>query len=814
MAKLFELYADIKCDLADFKNGINKAESYAKSAAKNIKTHLKDAGEVRADTSKLKSDLKGAQSDAKTAMSKLKSTLGKKLKLGGVDTSSLSSISKSGGGISGMGSTALSGLAGAGGAALAGAGAAATAGIAAIGAGVAALNGVAESTRELRTSLGYVTTAFQANELSTDDASAALKGFYTLTGDMDQAKEASQLLAGLAKNSEDVAKWVDISAGIMGEYSGALPVESLVEAARETAKVGTVTGSFADALNWANMSADQWEQALSGNTAAMQAFHIAVSQGATVEDAFNTALAAAGDESARTQLITEALTNAYGDSTKAFYENNDALVKQRQAQYDTQAAMSKLGEAVDKVKTSLATGFAPLIETLSGKLADVLNSEGTQNFINKLVEGVNAAAPVVEGFVGRIFDVFNRLSPFFDGVVGGITDAVTIVGNYLGSLGESGFLDSLINSLNESGPVIRDILRNIVDLIFSMQSALTDSGKTQGSIFEMLPGLLSGINTAIEFLMPILTTAAGIIGSVLSGLINGVKGFFDGLAPSLQPASDGLFQIRDALLPVFNTLKNVVDTIMPYLVPVMTTLGQILGAVIVPVIQFIAGLIERIAPVLQFIVNVVGALAGVALQFLAFTLQTLASTVIPAIISAFEYFADTLLQFVEDIIKWFAEDLPNGFASFVNWLSGLPQAIADAVSGLYNTMMQLGSDIISGIGDGLQAGWQWVQDFVSAIINWVATKISRVGDVFAAIFSGGDVLGAISDLFTADDFNMPTRSVDYGDSALGGVQNSLNQANRNSNTPGSIVVQSVLDGRVIGQSAYDFNRQQSRALGV
>ena len=60
-----------------------------------------------------------------------------------------------------------------------------------------------------------------------------------------------------------------------------------------------------------------------------------------------------------------------------------------------------------------------------------------------------------------------------------------------------------------------------------------------------------------------------------------------------------------------------------------------------------------------------------------------------------------------------------------------------------------------------------------------------------------------------------TGNVDYGDSAAGGLHNAIAASNRNDNSsPMTIIVQSVLDGRVIGETAYNYNRQIGRALGV
>ena len=75
-------------------------------------------------------------------------------------------------------------------------------------------------------------------------AREAYQTLFSILGDTDTAAESAQLLAQLARNEEDVATWGDIAAGVMGTFGDALPINSLIEASNETAKVGEVTGAL------------------------------------------------------------------------------------------------------------------------------------------------------------------------------------------------------------------------------------------------------------------------------------------------------------------------------------------------------------------------------------------------------------------------------------------------------------------------------------------------------------------------------------------------------------------------------------------
>ena len=64
-----------------------------------------------------------------------------------------------------------------------------------------------EATEEYRAAMGKLNTAFEVSGFSAEAAEEAYQGFYNILGDTDTAAEASQLLAQLIDNEEDIAKW-------------------------------------------------------------------------------------------------------------------------------------------------------------------------------------------------------------------------------------------------------------------------------------------------------------------------------------------------------------------------------------------------------------------------------------------------------------------------------------------------------------------------------------------------------------------------------------------------------------------------------
>ena len=209
------------------------------------------------------------------------------------------------------------------------------------------------ATEEYRVAQGKLNTAFEAAGMSADAARTSYRNFYAILGDTDTATEASQLLSKLTKNEEDITKWTRIAAGVSGTFGDSLPIEGLIEASNETARVGQVTGVLADAINWAAKEGETFGVKLKANTKANEDWNKAVSEAKSAEDFFNLALQDCATESERVQLIMDTLSGTYDKAADSFYKANKQLVDSRRNQATLQEITAKLGDASATVKNQL-----------------------------------------------------------------------------------------------------------------------------------------------------------------------------------------------------------------------------------------------------------------------------------------------------------------------------------------------------------------------------------------------------------------------------------------------------------------------------
>lgn len=422
---------------------------------------------------------------------------------------------------------------------------------------VGALVQMDEKTKEYRENQAKLTTAWEASGGTAELAKQAYTGLYAVLGDQDTATEAGQLLAQLAHNTEDVATWTDIAAGVAGTFGDALPINSLIEAANETAKVGTVTGTLADALNWAGIS----------------------------EDDFNEKLAACSTEQERNQLITDTLSQTYQGATEAFKANNEQVIAAREAQAQLDEAMGKLGGAVSNVKTKLIGKFAPAIADIVSAFVDFTNGVdgaeeqlqiSVQNMVDKIVEklpdflsfGVDIIVAIVKGLIQNLPYLLEQAPE----IIMQLAEAFLELGTALWDVGEE-LMDQLWEGLmgvwNSIGAWVQEKVDWLADKLFFWRSAsdeMSGGSDSDGSHASGLPFVPYDGYRAILHRGETVLNARDSQGMV-EGIVNGIAALLGGGAGTGRPIT----------LKVYLDKREIAEEIFDPLNDISRTRGEPLG---------------------------------------------------------------------------------------------------------------------------------------------------------------------------------------------------------------------------------------------
>jgi len=262
-------------------------------------------------------------------------------------------------------------------------------GFATIGASVGALAGAflatASETKEFRTNMGKLETGFETSGLKAEQAAETYKNLFAVVADEGKATEATAMLGQMAKTQEDLNKWVNISTGIYATFGDSLPIEGLAEAALETSKTGKLTGSLSDALNWAGISEEKFQESLDKCTT----------------------------EQERQKLITDTLNKTYDEASKKYQQVNADVIESNKGQAELSETMAQLGEKAEPILTAVKDGFNEIMKAVLGLIENV-------DFEAIKVAIENAFAYFIDVIIPAIIDGFNWIVENKDMLITGI----------------------------------------------------------------------------------------------------------------------------------------------------------------------------------------------------------------------------------------------------------------------------------------------------------------------------------------------------------------------------------------------------------
>nr|DAE14780.1 MAG TPA: tail tape measure protein [Siphoviridae sp. ctTBd21] len=649
----------------------------------------------------------------------------------------------------------------------------------------AALNGIKElgsaiwnldeATEEYRVAQGKLTTAFEAAGYSGDAAQKSYTEFYKILGDTDTATEASQLLAQLAQNEQDITKWTNIAAGVYGTFGDALPIEGMIESANETAKVGQVTGSLADALNWVGIS----------------------------EDEFNEKLAACSDESERNRLIMEILSGAYDEASGAFYRNNEALVASREGQAQLDETLAGLGETISNVKNSLRAEFLPAISEVISAFTDMINGvDGADEAFAGAITGlVNTAVSMLPQFVDTGMQMLTSL---LSGIIQSLPAVVEGAAQIIVTLAQ-GIAEAVPTLIPQIVLVVTQIVQTLIENLPMILDAALQLilGLAQG-LLDAIPVLVAALPAIITALVEFIVGAipqiidAGI--QLLTSLISALPEIITAIVAAIPQIIDGL------VTAILGSIPQIIDAGVNLLISLIQNLPTIITTIVGAIPQIITSIINALVGNIDKII-----LAGVQL-FVA--LITNLPKIIVEIVKA-------VPQIISAIVKGFAGGVSQMANIGLNLIKGIWNGIGNAASWLWNKVSGFCSNLLSKI-----------KGFFG--ISSPSREMAWVGDMLTQGLAGGIEDGADAAISAAEDLNngilgvmnglaadmqsaVPSNFAFDASGTVGSVSGGMGGAGGSSFgtliTIQQMIVRSEDDIRRISQELYNLIQTGSRAQG-
>ena len=599
--------------------------------------------------------------------------------------------------------------------ALKGVGIAAGVAITAITAVTTALVTLGNRTKQYREEQARLNAAFLAAGSTSEQAAQSYSDLYRFLGDSGKASEAAAHLAKLTTNEQDLAEWTTALQGVYATFGDSLPIEGLTEAANETARVGTVTGTLADALNWAGVN----------------------------EDAFNASLAACNTTAEREALIRGTLNGLYSDAAAIYERNNADIIAQNEAQARLDATTGQLGKTVTPLLTALInlsnvllTALGPAITWVSNALTVMINA------ISKAISWVLSFIGVLGGS-SKVADTSNQIATGMGAVASGVGNAATGAGALTGNL----------NSATKAAEKLKRTTAGFDELnVLSSNQAASGGGGGAGA---GAGGGIPGANTNLGgFTLETggLDDALDGAGTKMSGFVQKIKDMINGLkdifAPTIEAWTGAFSTIGEAWN---NALPNFMLGIEGILAGFMNVGSYLLEDFIPNVVNSFS---ENLAPIFGDVFGFWLEEAGKNFAFFGDLINSISTDIInPALESIemvttdvfdaigdawdkhgaglikklttfFSGIREDINEFYEDVIVPIWNKIKEVFDQV--WKEGLEplvRNVADAALEIGSCLLDLYNEFVKPIVDWLQA------KIYPIVVKVVKDVISRVGEV-------------------------------------------------------------------------------------
>lgn len=424
------------------------------------------------------------------------------------------------------------------------------------------LKDIAEESKEYRKIMGSLEVSSEQAGYTVLETSDAYRKLYGVLADEQSAATTLANLQALELSQEDLLFLIDDVIGGWVKYGDSIPIDGLAEAINETAKVGQVTGTFADILNWGAKEGETYGVKLKENISftqlsakelkklsgaqlaeyeatkaqydAIEEWNNSVLEAASAEDYFNLALQQCTTKSERLNLVMKAMSDdGLANMAEKWRENNKEIVEANLVQETFTARLAYLGERVEPVLTEIQEGASKLLGT-----------------ILDLAEGVDLAPVVniIEAFFGTMDQLIYFLVDNSEFVIG----AIAAIGSGLMALKLSEFAGKLssvfrgVQSLSQAFPILGNAIAILTNPIFLVTTAIVSFAALAAIKGDEIQAVMADVDSYMQNVFA--TDWAEVFGPVLGGVMNG---FMDLLEGAWNGGMDFLNGVIDFVQSVF-----------------------------------------------------------------------------------------------------------------------------------------------------------------------------------------------------------------------------------------------------------------------
>lgn len=353
----------------------------------------------------------------------------------------------------------------------------------------------------------------------------------------------------------------------------------------------------------------------------------------------------------------------------------------------------------------------------------------------------------------------------------------------------------VIDKVNEWNKANGNATKYQIDNLADCQSALLDYIKMQG---------LSGYAS-----MEASKTISGSVASMKSAWSNLVTGIADENANM----EDLINNFVGTLVGDENGEGGVINNILPRIEQSLEGVGLLVDTMIPIIVDKVPTIVEKWLPkILQSGVSMVQTILDGMMQNQGSMVEGAVQTILTLINGIIDMLPDILVTgtvLIGELIAGLFQALPDILARIPEIIVEIANAFAEN-SGVF---LEIGKSIVSGIWDGICSLWNSLTENMSWLVNGLTAGASAAAGVGYGDALVGNVNGSHADGLSYVPFDGYIAELHRGERVLTASE-ARNYNSQYDDKPIKIIVQSVLDGKVIGETAYEYSRQKARAGGI
>jgi phage-related protein len=350
--------------------------------------------------------------------------------------------------------------------------------------------------------------------------------------------------------------------------------------------------------------------------------------------------------------------------------------------------------------STMLTAFGALFVALTPALIEISNLAS-----NVLAPVFSALVPILDALNPAIRALGSILSTSLAGVIRALTPVLTALAKIVGDL--------LVKAFEALEPILAPVIDFLVQLGTIVGDFLLQAFTALSPAIDLLAQFVKQLLLAVTPLLPPLLQLAQVI-------LQAVMTALSPLLPVIQQLAETLFpmvlQVVNMLVPVISQLAMAFALVLPEIAKLVAIIGQTM----VPVLEGLLAVVQRVWPQIQGIIE--GAMR---------VISGILDVVMGVISGDWSRVWEGMKKIASGAVKAIWEAIKGGFNLIVSFFMEMPGRLLGALGDLGGLLYEAGKSLIRGFIEGIKRmvgkAVEAVKSLVSEVRNFFPFSPAKVG---------------------------------------------------------------------------------------